>query len=233
MPPLAPAPAQEQSPTGRPGPETTPGRRRLPALLAVLVTVTLAASAWHPKDFTTWVLETVWVIVGLPLLIVLRKRFPLSSLLYCLLAAHGLILITGGHYTYAEVPAGEWIRNWFDLSRNPYDRLGHLVQGFVPAILIRELLIRTSPLRGNRWLAPLTVCACLAFSAVFEMLEWFSAVIGKDAADAFLGTQGDIWDTQWDMFCCLIGATLALLLLSRLHDRFLSRLTPALTDLRS
>lgn len=225
MSPLAPAPAQEQPPTGRPG--TAPGRRRLPALLAVLVTVALAVSAWHPKDFTTWVLETVWVIVGLPLLIVLRKRFPLSNLLYCLLAVHALVLMTGGHYTYAEVPAGEWVRNWFDLSRNPYDRLGHLVQGFVPAILVRELLVRTSPLRGNRWLAPLTVCACLAFSAVFEMLEWLSAVIGKDAADAFLGTQGDVWDTQWDMFCCLIGATVSLLLLSRLHDRFLARLIPA------
>jgi putative membrane protein len=193
-------------------------------VLAVLVTVALAVSAWHAKDPTTWVLETVWVMVGLPLLVLLRKRFPLSDLLYCLLAAHALVLMAGGHYTYAEVPAGDWIRDWFGLERNPYDRFGHLMQGFVPAILVRELLVRTSPLRGSRWLAPLTVCACLAFSAVFEMLEWLSAVVGGDAADDFLGSQGDVWDAQWDMFCCLIGATVSLLLLSRVHDRFLARL---------
>ncbi|MFJ3671110.1 DUF2238 domain-containing protein [Streptomyces sp. NPDC090106] len=212
--------------TVTPSTDLAPGRRRLPAALAVLVTVALAVSAWHPKDPTTWFLETVWVVLGLPLLILLHKRFPLSNLLYCLLAVHALVLMTGGHYTYAEVPAGDWVRDWLGLSRNPYDRLGHLVQGFVPAILVRELLVRTSPLRGSRWLAPLTVCACLAFSAVFEMLEWLSAVIGGDAADAFLGTQGDVWDTQWDMFCCLIGATLSLLLLSRLHNHALTRLTP-------
>lgn len=197
---------------------------RLPAVLVAVVGVALMASAWGAKDPTTWVLETVWVMVGLPLTLLLRKRFPLSELLCCLLAVHALVLVVGGHYTYAEVPAGEWVRDWLGLERNPYDRFGHLMQGFVPAILVRELLIRTSPLRGSRWLAPLTVCACLAFSAVFEMLEWAAAVTGGQAADAFLATQGDVWDTQWDMFCALIGATCSLLLLSRVHDGSLTRL---------
>ncbi|MFB7448079.1 DUF2238 domain-containing protein [Streptomyces sp. NPDC056194] len=198
--------------------------RRLPAVLALAVTAALTVSALGAADPTTWVLETVWVMLGLPLVILLRKRFPLSGLLCVLLAAHATVLIVGGHYTYAEVPAGDWVRDWFGLERNPYDRFGHLMQGFVPAILVRELLVRTSPLRGSRWLAPLTVCACLAFSAVFEMLEWLAAVTGGQAADAFLATQGDVWDTQWDMFCALIGAICSLLLLSRLHDRALTRL---------
>ncbi|MFI8327038.1 DUF2238 domain-containing protein [Streptomyces sp. NPDC085529] len=215
-------------PTVSPAQDARPAsRRRLPAALAFCVAAALAVSAWGAKDPTTWVLETVWVMVGLPLAILLRRRFPLSGLLCGLLAAHGLVLIVGGHYTYAEVPAGDWVRDWLGLERNPYDRFGHLVQGFVPAVLVRELLVRTSPLRGSRWLAPLVVCACLAFSAVFEMLEWAAAVIGGEAADAFLGTQGDVWDTQWDMFCALIGALCSLMLLSRLHDRSLSRLAPS------
>lgn len=201
-----------------------PGRR-LPLLLAGLVVVALAVSAWEPHDRATWFLETVWVIVGLPLLFLTWRRFPMTDLLCCLLAAHALVLVLGGHYTYAQVPLGDWVRDTFGLERNPYDRFGHLMQGFVPAVLVRELLVRTSPLRGSRWLAPLTVCACLAFSAVFEMLEWAAAVIGGEAADAFLATQGDVWDTQWDMFCALVGATVSLVLLSRLHDRRLSALT--------
>lgn len=201
-------------PTGSPSQDARPDTpraaigRRLPAVLAV----------------------TVAAVVGLPLAILLRRRFPLSGLLCSLLAAHALVLVVGGHYTYAEVPAGNWARDWFGLERNPYDRLGHLMQGFVPAILVRELLVRTSPLRGSRWLAPLTVCACLAFSAVFEMLEWAAAVTGGQAADAFLATQGDVWDTQWDMFCALIGATCSLLLLGRRHDRSLTRLTLPVKD---
>ncbi|MFF3501431.1 DUF2238 domain-containing protein [Streptomyces sp. NPDC003247] len=184
----------------------------------------LALSAWHPHDRTTWFLETVWILVGLPVVVLAWRRFPLTGLLCGLLAAHALVLALGGHYTYAQVPLGDWARDALHLDRNPYDRFGHLMQGFVPAILVRELLSRTSPLRGSRWLAPLTVCACLAFSAVFEMFEWAAAVIGGQAADAFLATQGDVWDTQWDMFCALIGATLSLLLLSRVHDRALRRL---------
>ncbi|MFF4505281.1 DUF2238 domain-containing protein [Streptomyces sp. NPDC001401] len=199
-------------------------RRRLPAVLAVVVVVGLAVSAWGARDRTTWFLETVWVLVGLPLVVLTWRRFPLTNLLCCLLAVHALVLAVGGHYTYAQVPLGDWVRDTFGLDRNPYDRFGHLMQGFVPAVLVRELLSRTSPLRGSRWLAPLTVCACLAFSAVFEMLEWLAAVTGGHSADAFLATQGDVWDTQWDMFCALIGATVSVLVLSRLHDRQLDTL---------
>ncbi|MGY0022413.1 DUF2238 domain-containing protein [Streptomyces sp. cg35] len=198
-------------------------RVSLPAVLLVAVVAGLALSAWHAHDTTTWFLETVWVMVGLPLLVLTRRRFPLTPVLYCLLAAHAFVLMLGGHYTYAQVPPGDWVRDWFGLDRNPYDRFGHLMQGFVPAVLVRELLSRTSPLRGSRWLAPLTVCACLAFSAVFELFEWAAAVIGGHAADDFLATQGDVWDTQWDMFCALIGASVSLLLLRRAHDRQLSR----------
>lgn len=199
-------------------------RRTLPALCAAVVVVGLALSAWRPHDPTTWLLETVWVLVGLPVAVLARRRFPLTGLLCVLLAVHALVLALGGHYTYAQVPIGDWVRDAFGLDRNPYDRFGHLMQGFVPAVLVRELLSRTSPLRGSRWLAPLTVCACLAFSAVFEMFEWAAAVIGGQAADAFLATQGDVWDTQWDMFCALIGATVSVLLLGRLHDRQLASL---------
>ncbi|MGW3850055.1 DUF2238 domain-containing protein [Streptomyces fagopyri] len=200
------------------------GRRVLPAALAALVVAGLAVSAWNPHDRTTWLLETVWVLLGLPLAVLSWRRFPLTNLLCCLLAAHALVLAVGGHYTYAEVPVGDWVRDSLGLSRNPYDRFGHLMQGFVPAVLVREVLSRTSPLRGSRWLAPLTVCACLAFSALFELFEWAAAVIGGHSADAFLATQGDVWDTQWDMFCALIGATLSVLLLSRAHDRQLDAL---------
>ncbi|WAZ25643.1 DUF2238 domain-containing protein [Streptomyces cinnabarinus] len=215
-------------PNVSPSPDAGPAAaRRLPAVLALFVAAALVVSAFGAKDPATWLLETVWVMVGLPLAVLLRRRFPLSGLLCGLLAVHALVLVVGGHYTYAEVPAGDWVRDWFGLERNPYDRFGHLMQGFVPAILVRELLVRTSPLRGSRWLAPLTVCACLAFSTVFEMLEWAAAVIGGQAADAFLATQGDVWDTQWDMFCALIGATCSLLILGRLHDRSLTRLASA------
>lgn len=202
-------------------------RRPLPAVMAAVALAGLLLSGIQPKDRPTWVMETLWVMVGLPVIVLLWRRFPLTGLLCCLLALHALVLSTGGHYTYADVPLGEWLRNAFGLSRNPYDRIGHLMQGFVPAILVRELLVRTSPLRGSRWLTPLTVCACLAFSAFFEMLEWWSSLIGGHAADAFLATQGDVWDTQWDMFCALIGAVLSLLLLSRWHDRQLATLRQA------
>ncbi|MGP3998998.1 DUF2238 domain-containing protein [Streptomyces sp. 8N706] len=198
--------------------------RAVPPALAAGVLTALAVSGLRPHDRLTWLLETFWVIVGVPLLVAVWKRFPLSPLLCWLLAGHALVLIVGGHYTYAEVPLGHWLQDTLDLSRNPYDRIGHLTQGFVPAVLVRELLVRTSPLRGSAWLAPLTVCACLAFSAFFEMLEWWAALSGGDSADAFLATQGDQWDTQWDMACALVGAVASLLLLSRLHDRQLARL---------
>ncbi|MFB7110838.1 DUF2238 domain-containing protein [Streptomyces sp. NPDC056190] len=198
-----------------------------PLLLAGIVVAGMIVSGWAPRDRVTWLLETVWVIVGLPLVMLAWRRFPLTDLLCCLLAVHALVLATGGHYTYAQVPLGDWIRDTFGLHRNPYDRLGHLMQGFVPAVLVRELLSRTSPLRGSRWLAPLTVCACLAFSALFELFEWAAAMIGGHDADAFLATQGDVWDTQWDMFCALIGATVSVLVLSRFHDRRMTALEAA------
>jgi putative membrane protein len=205
-------------------PPATSALRALPLSAAAFVITTLLVSGLQPRDRPTWVLETFWVVLGLPVIVALWRRFPLTDLLVCLLAVHALVLATGGHYTYAQVPLGDWLRDVLHLSRNPYDRIGHLMQGFVPAILVRELLVRTSPLRGSRWLAPLTVCACLAFSAFFELLEWWASLIGGHSADAFLATQGDIWDTQWDMFCALIGAVLSLLLLSRLHDRRLAAL---------
>jgi len=199
-------------------------RRVLPPVLLGLVLLALVVSGIQPYDRLTWLLETVWVMIGVAIILLTWKRFPLTTLLCCLLAVHALILIVGGHWTYARTPTGNWLRDVFDLSRNPWDRIGHFAQGFVPAILVRELLVRTSPLRGSRWLAPLVVCACLAFSAFFEMIEWWSALIGGAAADDFLATQGDVWDTQWDMFLALIGAITSLLLLSRLHDRQLSTL---------
>lgn len=199
-------------------------RLAVPAAAFTLALLALVVSGIHPRERGTWVLETFWIMIGLPLAVVLRRRFPLTGLLCALLGLHALVLSAGGHYTYAQVPLGEWLRDTLDLSRNPYDRIGHLAQGFVPAVLVREILVRTSPLRGSRWLAPLTVCACMAFSAFFELLEWWASLIGGDAADAFLATQGDVWDTQWDMFCALVGAVLSLLLLSRVHDRQLDGL---------
>jgi putative membrane protein len=200
-------------------------RRVAPPILLGIVVAALVASGLRPYDRLTWLLEVFWVILAIPLILLTWRRFPLTTLLCALLAGHALILIIGGHYTYARTPVGNWLRDTLDLSRNPYDRIGHFVQGFVPAILVRELLVRLSPLRGSRWLGPLVVCACLAFSAFFEMLEWWAALAGGEAADDFLATQGDVWDTQWDMFLALIGATLSLVLFSRLHDRQLANLS--------
>jgi putative membrane protein len=201
-------------------------RRVIPPILLGFVILALVWSGIQPYSRLTWLLEVFWVILAIPLVLLAWRRFPLTTLLCCLLALHAAILIVGGHYTYSRTPVGDWLRFTFDLSRNPYDRIGHFVQGLVPAILVREILVRGSPLRGSRWLGPLVVCACLAFSAFFEMLEWWAAVAGGEAADDFLATQGDVWDTQWDMFLALIGAILSLLLLSRLHDRQLATLAP-------
>ena len=199
-------------------------RRILPPILLAVVVLALVLTGIRPYDRLTWLLEVFWVILGIPLILLTWRKFPLTSLLCGLLAVHALILIMGGYYTYARTPLGFWIQDLFGFERNPYDRIGHFAQGFVPAILVRELLVRLSPLRGSRWLGPLVVCACLAFSAFFEMIEWWSALIGGSAADDFLATQGDVWDTQWDMFLALVGAIVSLLLLSRLHDRQLRRL---------
>jgi putative membrane protein len=197
-------------------------KRIVPPVLLVIVLVALVVSGIRPYDRLTWLLETVWVIVGIPLVLLTWRRFPLTTLLCVLLTVHALVLIVGGHYSYARTPLGYWLQDLFGLSRNPYDRVGHFMQGFVPAILVREILVRRSPLRGSRWLGPLVVCVCLAFSAFFEMIEWWSSLAAGAAADDFLATQGDKWDTQWDMFLALVGAVVSLLLLSRAHDRALS-----------
>lgn len=193
-------------------------------ILLGLAAMALVVSGIGPNDRLTWFFETLPILVGVPVLVWTRRNFPLTPLLYRLLFLHALILALGGHYTYAEVPLGFWFQDLFDLSRNHYDRLGHLAQGFVPAILVREVLVRTSPLARSKWLAVLTVSVCLAFSAFYELIEWWGAVILGESADAFLGTQGDPWDTQWDMFLALVGAVSALVLLSRRHDRQLGRL---------
>jgi putative membrane protein len=184
----------------------------------------LVWSGLAPHDRFTWVLEVAPVLVGLPIVLATRRRFPLTPLLYVLLAVHASILMVGGKYTYAEVPIGFWVGEALGLARNHYDRLGHFAQGFVPAILAREILVRTSPLKGSRWLPAVVIAFCLAFSAFYELIEWWTAVATGDSATAFLGTQGDVWDTQWDMFLALIGAVTALLTLSRVHDRQLAAL---------
>jgi putative membrane protein len=195
-----------------------PSRNERFFLLAVVV-LALAWSLLVARDRLTWLLEVVWVIAALPLLAWRWSRFPLTRLLCWLLAAHALVLIHGGAHTYAQAPLGFWLRDLFGFERNPWDRVGHLMQGFVPAILARELLLRLTPLRRGGWLVYLVLAACLSFSAFFELIEWWSALAFGADADAFLATQGDVWDTQWDMFLCLLGAIASLLLWSRLHDR--------------
>lgn len=192
--------------------------------LLIVVAIALVLSGIHPHDRLTWVLEVVPIFIALPLLAATSRTFPLTPLLYRLIALHALILMVGGHYTYAEVPAGYWVRDLFGLARNHYDRLGHFAQGFVPAMIAREVILRKTPLRRGGWLFFLVVCVCLAISAFYELVEWWSAEILGQGADAFLGTQGDPWDTQWDMFLALVGAIVAQLTLSRVHDRALARL---------
>ena len=198
--------------------------RREPLVLLALAGVAIAISFVGPHDRTTWYLEAFPILIGAPLLVVTYRRFPLTPLVYRLLFLHALILLLGAHYTYALVPLGDRLRDALELARNPYDRIGHLAQGFVPAILVRELLLRCTPLRRGGWLFLLVTSVCLAFSALYELIEWWAAVALGQAADSFLGTQGDVWDTQWDMFLALIGAMTAQLLLARLHDRQLAGL---------
>lgn len=186
--------------------------------IAAFVVVEQGALGWSPAaDRFTWVMENFPVWIGIVAIALTCRRFPLSNLCLVLLALHSLILAVGGHYTYAKVPIGDWARDAFHLSRNHYDRLGHFAQGFVPAILIREILVRKLGLRGFA-VVILTVACCLAFSAFYELIEWWTAVATGDNATAFLGTQGDVWDTQWDMFFALIGSIVAVLTLPRVHD---------------
>lgn len=192
------------------------------ALLAVVAAV-LVWSGIAPHDRFTWVLEVFPVIIGLPLLIYVYPRFRFTPLAYTLMALHAIILLVGGRYTYAEVPFGFQMQEWFGFARNHYDRIGHFAQGFVPAIVAREILIRRSPLGGTRWLPFFVICFCLAFSAFYELIEFWTALATGEQAEAFLGTQGDPWDTQWDMMVALVGAISALVLLARWHDRQLQK----------
>jgi putative membrane protein len=203
------------------------GKHALPLVLLAVVAIALAISAIGPTDRLTWWLEVAPVLIAAPVLYLTARRFPLTNLLYVLIAIHALILILGGHYTYAEVPLGFWAQDLFDLSRNPYDRLGHFAQGFVPAMIAREILLRTTPLRRGGWLFFIVCCICLAVSACYEFIEWWTALIGGGSAEAFLGMQGDVWDTQWDMLLALCGSITAQLTLSRVHDRALVRLDHA------
>jgi putative membrane protein len=193
-------------------------------VLLVVGAAALLVSGIAPHDRLTWLLEVAPILIAVPVLVATARRFPLTPLAYRLIFVHALILMLGGHYTYAEVPLGDWVAEALGLARNPYDRLGHLAQGFVPAIVVREILIRRSPLRPGKWLTFLVVCVCLAISAAYELVEWWSALLGGENADAFLGTQGDQWDTQWDMFTALVGAIAAVALLGRYHDRQIARL---------
>jgi len=185
-------------------------------LLAVLAA--LIVSGIHPHDRTTWWLEVFPVLIAVPILLATYKRFPLSDLLYALITLHALVLIFGGAYTYAHVPLGFWMQDWFGFHRNHYDRIGHFMQGLVPALVAREILLRNGFVAGRRMAAFLSVCVALAVSAFYELVEWWSALLLGQGADEFLGTQGDPWDTQSDMFCALVGAIVAMALLTRLQD---------------
>lgn len=191
-------------------------------VLLVVGTVLFILSGIRPHDYFTWVLEVAPILVGVPLLFATSNSFPFTPLVYRLIFLHALILMLGGHYTYAEVPLGFWMKEVFGFARNHYDRIGHLAQGFIPAVIAREILLRRSPLVPGKWLFFLVCCVCLAFSACYEFIEWWTAVMTGEAATAFLGTQGDPWDTQWDMFLALLGAITAQVLLNSLHDRQLA-----------
>lgn len=194
--------------------------RRLPLALLIFTLAACLLLGFAPKaDRFTWFMENVPVLIGLPVLAATHRRFPLTNLLYVLIALHCLVLMVGGHWTYAEVPAGHWVKDWLHLARNPYDRLGHLFQGFVPVMIFREVLLRKGVLKPGVWSVVVLVFMTLGLSAAYELLEWQTAVWTGSSADAFLGTQGDPWDTQWDMACALIGASLALAALPRVQDR--------------
>ncbi|WP_407929486.1 DUF2238 domain-containing protein [Heliomicrobium gestii] len=185
----------------------------------MLVSLIFLWSGINPYDRFTWILEVFPAVIGLAALALTYRRFPLTTFSYTLIAIHMVILMIGGHYTYAKVPFFDWLRDSFDLGRNHYDRLGHLAQGFIPAILAREILLRLSPLRRGGFLSLLIPCVCLAISAFYELIEWWVALATGTAAEAFLGTQGDVWDTQSDMAMALLGSLLALLTLSNRHDK--------------
>ncbi|MEQ1534058.1 MAG: DUF2238 domain-containing protein [Sideroxydans sp.] len=194
-----------------------------PLILLILGIALLALTALHPHDYATWWMETAPIFIALPILIVTYKTYTLTPLLYRLLFLHALILMVGGHYTYAEVPLGYWMQDWFGFARNNYDKIGHLAQGFIPAMLFRELLLRSSPLKQGKLLFTLVVASCLAVSASYELIEWAAAEMMGEGADAFLGAQGYAWDTQSDMLMALIGAIVAQVVLGKVQDKQLLR----------
>jgi putative membrane protein len=198
--------------------------RREPRALLVLGILLLALSGLRPHDRFTWFLEVAPILIAVPVLVATYRKFPLTPLAYRLILLHACILMLGGHYTYAEVPLGYWIKDAFGFARNHYDRIGHFAQGFVPAILAREILLRKTPLKSGGWLFFLVTCVCLGVSAFYEFVEWWTALASGEAADAFLGTQGDPWDTQWDMFFAFLGSLAAQVTLSRYHDRQIAAL---------
>lgn len=192
--------------------------------LTLLCLIALAMSSVAPFDRTTWWLEVAPVLIALPILWATRSRFPLTPLLYACIGLHALVLIVGGTYSYARVPFGFEMQSWLDLSRNPYDKIGHFAQGFVPALVAREILLRGGYVKGARMLAFVVVCIVLAISASYELIEWAAAIALGQGADEFLGTQGDPWDTQSDMAFALLGAVVALLTLSRWQDSQIARI---------
>jgi len=195
--------------------------KNLHLVLLLIFLLILIWSGINPKDFYIWMLEVFPVVIGLVVILLTYKRFRLTTLVYILILFHAAILMIGGHYTYAQVPFFNWIKDVFDLTRNHYDRLGHIVQGFVPAIIAREILIRTTALEKGKMFVFIVISMCLSISVLYELIEWGVVVASGEAANAFLGAQGDIWDTQWDMFFALCGAVLSLLILSKLHDKYL------------
>ena len=205
---------------------TDPGAR-LPLALAAVVLAALAASAIAPYDRLTWWMEVAPVLIALPVLAATRGRFPLSRLLYVLIAVHALVLILGGAYTYARVPLGSWLQDAFGFALNPYDRIGHFMQGLVPALVAREILLRRGFVASRAMAGFLAACVALSVSALYEIVEWQAAVLLGQGADEFLGTQGDPWDTQWDMFMALLGAAAGVTLLARAQDRSIARVVAA------
>ncbi len=197
--------------------------QKFPLLFSLATGIILLGSLILSRDKFTWVLEVFPILIGFPILFFTYKRFKLTLLIYILLIIHFLILSVGGIYTYAKVPLGFWMQDWFHFSRNNYDKIGHFGQGFIPAMLIREILLRTSPLKPGKWLNFIIISICLAISAFYELIEWWTSVAQGASAEAFLGTQGDPWDAQSDMLFALVGAIVALLLLSKLHDKLLKK----------
>ena len=195
------------------------------SILLLLFTCVLIWSGIAPKETFTWLLEVFPAIIGVAVLIFTRKSFPLTPLVYTFIFIHACILCVGGHYTYAEVPLFDWLKEAFHHSRNNYDKVGHFAQGFVPALIIRELLIRKEVVTKKGWLNFIVVCICMAISAAYELLEWFVSLFSGEAGDAFLGTQGYVWDTQSDMLYATIGATLALILLSSIQNKQIKNLS--------